>query len=258
MSLEQFTVKENKIKPYKFPDLVIEKHDEFYIVRDDLLEGGSKRRFIDRLIRESIEDGVEEFVYGGCPANGYAQLSLTLQTKQYNKKSIFFMAKRSMDNLHPYQKQALEYGADIRWVSNGMLSVTLSRAKKYHLENPNKRKLLPLGLEDQRVINDIKELAKTIDLDISEIWYVGSSGTLTRGLQSAFPHLDVNVVSVGHKMSEREIGRAKLYKSKYKFTDEVKENERPPFPSVLTYDAKAWSVMKEYAKPNALFWNVGK
>ena len=103
MSLEQFTVKENKIKPYKFPDLVIEKHDEFYIVRDDLLEGGSKRRFIDRLIRESIEDGVEEFVYGGCPANGYAQLSLTLQTKQYNKKSIFFMAKRSMDNLHPYQ-----------------------------------------------------------------------------------------------------------------------------------------------------------
>ena len=258
MSLEQFTVKENKIKPYKYPDLDIEKHDEYYIVRDDILEGGSKRRFIDRLIRESIEDGVEELVYGGCPANGYAQLSLTLQTKQYNKKSIFFMAKRSMDNLHPYQKQALEYGADIRWVSNGMLSVTLSRAKKYHLENPNKRKLLPLGLEDPRVINDIKELAKTIDLDISEIWSVGSSGTLTRGLQSAFPYLDVNVVSVGHKMSEREIGRAKLYKSKYKFTDEVKENERPPFPSVLTYDAKAWSVMKEYAKPNALFWNVGK
>ena len=32
MRLEQFTVKENKIKPYKFPDLVIEKHDEFYIV----------------------------------------------------------------------------------------------------------------------------------------------------------------------------------------------------------------------------------
>ena len=83
MSLEQFTVKENKIKPYKFPDLVIEKHDEFYIVRDDLLEGGSKRRFIDRLIRESIEDGVEEFVYGGCPAKGYAQLSLTLQTKHF-------------------------------------------------------------------------------------------------------------------------------------------------------------------------------
>ena len=258
MSLEQFFTRENKIEPYQFPKLVIEKYDGFYVVRDDLLEGGSKRRFIDRMIRESIEDGVEEFVYGGCPANGYAQLSLTLQTKQYNKKSVFFMAKRSMDNLHPYQKQALEYGADIKWVPNGMLSVTLSRAKKYHLESPNKRKLLPLGLEEQRVLDDIKELAKTIELDISEIWSVGSSGTLTRGLQSAFPNLDVHLVSVGHKMSEREIGRAKLYKSKYKFTDEVKEEDKPPFPSVPTYDAKAWSVMKEHAKPNALFWNVGK
>ena len=258
MSLEQFFERENTITPYQFPDLVIEKHDDFYVVRDDLLEGGSKRRFIDRMIRESIQDGIEEFVYGGCPANGYAQLSLTLQTKQYNKKSVFFMAKRSMDNLHPYQKQALDYGADIRWVPNGMLSVTLSRAKNYHLENPNKRKLLPLGLEEPRVLDDIKSLTKTINLDISEIWSVGSSGTLTRGLQNAFPNHDVHVVSVGHKMSDREIGRAKLYKSKYKFTDEVKEEEKPPFPSVPTYDAKAWSVMKQYAKPNALFWNVGK
>ena len=168
------------------------------------------------------------------------------------------MAKRSMDNLHPYQKQAIDYGADIRWVSNGMLSVTLSRAKNYHLENPNKRKLLPLGLEEPRVLDDIEQLAKTIDLDISEVWSVGSSGTLTRGLQRAFPKLNVHVVSVGHKMSDNEIGRAKLYRSKYKFTNEVIEEERPPFPSVLTYDAKAWSVMKEHAKPNALFWNVGK
>ena len=50
----------------------------FMLSEIDLLEG-YKRRFIDRIIRESIEDGVEEFVYGGCPANGYAQLSLTLQ-----------------------------------------------------------------------------------------------------------------------------------------------------------------------------------
>ena len=39
---------------------------------------------------------------------------------------------------------------------------------------------------------------------------------------------------------------------------EVKEEDKPPFPSVPTYDAKAWSVMKKYAKKGALFWNVGK
>ena len=74
------------MKPFEFPKLVIEQHEGFHVVRDDLLEGGSKRRFVDRLIREEIEKGAEEFVYGGCPANGYAQLSLTLQAKVYEKK----------------------------------------------------------------------------------------------------------------------------------------------------------------------------
>ncbi|MGA1048244.1 MAG: hypothetical protein ACO3UU_09550, partial [Minisyncoccia bacterium] len=196
------------------------------------------------------------------PANGYAQLSLTLQAKAYNKKAIFFMAQRSLDNLHPYQQQALDYGADIRWVPNGMLQVTKARAREYFYEDPKKRRLLPLGLEEPRVLEDIATLAKTIEIDynieISEIWSVGSSGTLTRGLQMAFPEKDVHVVSVGHTMKQHEVGRAKLYKSKYKFTQEVKGEDKPPFPSVPTYDAKGWSVMKEFGKKGALFWNVGK
>ena len=32
----------------------------------------------------------------------------------------------------------------------------------------------------------------------------------------------------------------------------------PPFPCVPTYDAKAWKIMREQAKPGSLFWNVGK
>ena len=250
------------MKPYEFPKLVIENHEGFHIVRDDLLEGGSKRRFVDRLIREEIAEGAEEFVYGGCPANGYAQLSLTLQAKAYDKKAVFFMAQRSLDNLHPYQQQALDYGADIRWIPNGMLQVTKARAREYYYKDPKKRRLLPLGLEEPRVLEDIATLAKTIEIDynieISEIWSVGSSGTLTRGLQMAFPNKDVHVVSVGHTMKQHEVGRAKLYRSKYKFTQEVKGDDVPPFPSVPTYDAKAWTVMKKYAKKGALFWNVGK
>ena len=87
---------------------------------------------------------------------------------------------------------------------------------------------------------------------------VGSSGTLTRGLQMAFPDKDVHVVSVGHTMAQYEVGRAILHKSHLKFTQEVKEEDMPPFPSVPTYDAKAWKIMREQAKPGSLFWNVGK
>ncbi len=251
-----------KLEPYSFPKVVIEKHEDIYVVREDLLEGGSKRRFIDRYVREEIEKGAEEFVFGGAPATGYAPMSLTLQAKHYGADATFFMAKRSLDNLHEYQKKALEYGANIQWVNMGMLNVTLSRAKKYYEEDTFKRRNFPLGLEDERVIEDIETLAREIKEEwkdkFSEIWTVGSSGTLSRGLQKAFPELEVHVISVGHKMSEREIGRAKFYKSPYKFDKPIKPIEAPPFPSAPTYDAKAWPFLKEFAKPNALFWNVGK
>ena len=251
-----------KLEPYSFPKVVIEKHEDIYVVREDLLEGGSKRRFIDRYVREEIEKGAEEFVFGGAPATGYAPMSLTLQAKHYGADATFFMAKRSLDNLHEYQKKALEYGANIQWVNMGMLNVTLSRAKKYYEEDTFKRRNFPLGLEDERVIEDIETLAREIKEEwkdkFSEIWTVGSSGTLSRGLQKAFPELEVHVISVGHKMTEREIGRAKFYKSPYKFDKPIKPIEAPPFPSAPTYDAKAWPFLKEFAKPNAMFWNVGK
>ena len=97
------------------------------------------------------------------------------------QRSKFEGEKRSLDNLHPYQKQALEYGADIRWVPNGMLQVTKARAREYFYEDPKRRRLLPLGLEEKRVFEDIRDLARNIEKDyninISEVWSVGSSGT---------------------------------------------------------------------------------
>jgi hypothetical protein len=54
------------------------------------------------------------------------------------------------------------------------------------------------------------------------------------------------------------MGRAECFRSKYKFQQECKKDERPPFPSSLTYDSKAWTFIKEHATEGALFWNVGK
>ena len=63
------------MKPYEFPKLVIEEHEGFHIVRDDLLEGGSKRRFVDRLIREEIKDDL---------------ISLFFFNSNLNSSEIFF------------------------------------------------------------------------------------------------------------------------------------------------------------------------
>ena len=240
-----------------WPDPVIQDYDGIKVVRDDLLTAGSKVRFIDYYIK-TLPEEVKEVVFGECPATGYAQISLPVVCNRYNRKAILFMAERSLNNLHPFQIMGLQKGAYYQWVPSGMLTVTKKRARDYVAENPKERIGLPLGLEHPTVLGSIIKVArKCIDFEPSEIWTVGSSGTLNRGLQMAFPDIPVNVVQVGHTMNEREIGRAIYWKSPYKFDKDIKPMEAPPFPSVPSYDAKAWPFIKEYGKQNALFWNVG-
>jgi len=233
-----------------FPAPVVEEHDGFMIVRDDLLEGGSKMRFADYLIKSQTE--IDEWVYGSSPATGYAQISLSCLCRKYGKKAIIFMADRAKDNLHEYQLRAIDNGAIMNWVPNGMLSVTEKRARDYVEQNPNNRRLLPIGFDHPSVIASVNRVARSIDIAPREVWTVGSSGTLTRGLQQAWPDASFHCVTVGHK---GDYGRAKVYRCEIPFNKETKV--KPPFPSAPTYDAKVWEFMKQHASPEALFWNVG-
>lgn len=246
-----------------YPSPVLEVHDGITIVRDDLLEYGTKIRGIDYLIgHDPANKNVKEWVFGSCPATGYAQISLPHVCGKYGKKAVLFMAKRSMDKLHDYQKRGLDLGTIYHWVDNGMLPVTQKRARDYVEENPEERRVLPLGLEHPSVIGSFIKVARSLSINPKEVWTVGSSGTLNRSLQLAWPCARIHVVSVGHSMSEREIGRAIFHKSSYKFDKPVKKEEAPPFPSAPTYDAKGWKPMMDYYKENeksneVLFWNVG-
>ena len=237
------------------PKPVIVDYDGIHVVRDDLLGGGSKRRFADYLIRTLPHN---EIVYGGCPATGYAQISLPSLTNKYNKKTVLFMAKRSMDNLTIYQKRGIEIGAIYNWIPDGMLTVTKCRAREYVEKDPENRFLMSMGLAHHTVEDSIVKVCREgIDIEPTEIWSVGSSGTLTRGLQKAYPDIDVHVVQVGHKMKKEEYGRAILHIADMNFTKGPKKEDMPPFPSVENYDAKGWQFVKKYAKKGALFWNVG-
>jgi len=233
----------------------------FTIVRDDLLGVGTKVRGLDFLIGHAYPN-IKEWVFGSCPSVGYAQISLPAVCAKYGKKAVLFMAKRNMENLHPYQKRGIELGVDFRWVENGMLPVTQKRARDYVAENPEERMLLPIGLEHDLVKYCFTKVAKDVNFKPDHFWTVGSSGTLNRSLQAAWPDAKAFVVSVGHSMKPHEIGNATMIKSPYKFDQKVNAYDTPPFPSSPWYDAKAWSVMHNYysnhlTPRNVLFWNVG-
>ena len=243
--------------PYPEPELI--HFGDIKVVRDDLLEAGSKVRFLDLLIQTTDCD---EWVFGGANKIGWGPTSLAYLCKKYGKKCTTFWAKRNKPTMQ--QQMYLDYGGKIEWVNMGMLSVTKSRAKKYYEQDTKNRILLPLGLEHDLVkgcaIKIMRNLSETHNLHPDSVWSVGSSGTLNRSLQMAFPNAEANVVQIGHKMTEKEIGRAKLYTTDYKFDKPVKEDEKPPFPSAPEYDAKGWKIMNENRDKSKcnLFWNVAR
>ncbi len=233
------------------PNPVIIEHDGFLIVRDDLLRYGAKIRGLDYFVKTLSQT---EIVFGSCPATGFAQVSLPYVCNQYNKKTVLFMADRNIANRHPNQVTALELGAEIHWVPNGMLTVTEKRAKDYTLANQKERILLPIGLENDIILASLIKVARNLPIVPTSFWTVGSSGTFNRALQMAWPLAAANIVSVGHVMSDREVGRANYYKSPYRFDQPTKNP--PPYPSVAEYDAKVWDFVEKYAEKGSLVWNI--
>lgn len=256
------------------PAPIVATHEGFVVVQDELLTTpmpsgtvdraiynvpvGTKVRSIDYLIGHAPwTRNIEEWVFGSCPATGYAQISLPVVCKRYGKKAVMFMADRKVENRHEYQRRGEALGTVYHWVPNGMLTVTQKRAHDYVAESPDTRELLPLGLEHPTVIASMIKIARDLEVNPTEVWTVGSSGTLNRALQIAWPNAEVHVVSVGHKMTNRDIGRAIYHRCEIPFDKPVKKEDAPPFASAPTYDAKCWKFMRELASPGALFWNVG-
>ena len=65
------------------PKPIIKEHDGIKVVRDDLLNGWTKRRAFTIYVKSKPE--MDEFVYSS-PRQGYAQLSLAYACKDLGKK----------------------------------------------------------------------------------------------------------------------------------------------------------------------------
>ena len=232
------------------PKLIIKEYDGIKVVRDDLLDGGTKRRAFTVYVKSKPE--IDEFVYAS-PRQGYAQLSLAYACRDLGKKCTVTVPQGERYWL---TNKAVEVGANIIEVPMGYLTNIQAKAKKYCFNNG--AHLIPFGGDHPVIIEAMTQTALSLDINPTEVWTVMSSGVLSRGLQAAWPNAKVYGVRIGHNTTRIEQGRAETFKSDYKFHQECKEPERPPFPSSLTYDSKAWMFIKEHATKGSLFWNVGK
>lgn len=220
---------------------VLEHHEGVAVIRDDLLPGGTKSRFLLPYLKTLEAD---EIVYAG-PAQGGAQVALAITAYQAGKQATLFVPARKERTT--YTGLAELYGARIIEVAPGHLSVLKARARGYC--NQRGAHLLPFGLDLPEAIDGIAEAAKSIDFAPREVWCAAGSGVLAKALAKAWPEARICAVEVGKEAP----GAA--YAASVPFS--TKSRTRPPFPSNPYYDAKAWDKCQKYkGTDGVLFWNV--
>ena len=123
--------------------IIIEKYENqngIYVLRDDLLPGGTKSILLDSIIKRGapssdpqLQGGetppfVNEFVYAS-PCYGGFQIALSIFCKNNNKKATIFCAQRKIR--HPNTEICIQNGANVIEVPYGYLSVVEKRAREY-------------------------------------------------------------------------------------------------------------------------------
>jgi len=224
-----------------FPDPVIETYNDIQVVREDLLEVGTKARAGEALIAKCKSDTI---VYVQ-PRFGYAGISLTKLCKKYGKKLVLFMP--SSKEISEHQAYCIEHGCEYHFYRIAAMPNLNLIAKKW--AEKNNAFFIPLGLKHPLVTAMLIKTALKIE-EPKSFWTAFSTGVLNRALQIAWPNAIANGLAVARNIHDGEKGRANVVSHNQIFAQNSKI--LPPFPSALNYDAKVW----QYLKPGDLFWNV--
>tara|TARA_E500000331_G_scaffold57142_3_gene51334 strand:+ start:1970 stop:2695 length:726 start_codon:yes stop_codon:yes gene_type:complete len=232
------------------PKPIIEEHNRFLVVRDDLVPGGSKMRFLPYLVKDA-----KEVVFGG-PFCGGAPYALSVWGGRTKTKVTLFYAKRK--ELHIRQKKALKNGATIYQVPYGYMSNVQSKAKKYAKDKG--ALFLPLGFDVSEASNPFihqMKLVRSMVGKVDQVWAATGSGMLARCLGKAFDPIPVHGVVVGlASRNEKQTYSPNVTLHKYPKDFSWSCGYKAPFPSCGNYDLKAWEMCQKLSKGKTLFWNV--
>ncbi len=224
-------------------------------MRDDLLEGGTKLRFLPFLTQ-----GAEEIVYG-TPFCGGAQLALSVLGRESGQRVTLFTAQRKI--LHPRQQAAKKNGANLIQVSYGYMTNVQAKARAY--AERNDALFLPLGFDVSAATEPFLEAIRRVRKqtgDPDEVWCATGSGMLAKALAIGFPNSAIIAVGVG--LQSRHLTQGLLWPRnafirEAKLPFEKEEKDRAPFPSDGNYDRKAWVLCAERSRTSRkrlLMWNV--
>jgi len=246
------------------------KNGNIKVVRDDLLNGGTKSRAavpflkymsrLDPVTNLFLGNSINEFVYAS-PFCGYAQVALALSAAECGFKSTIFVEK------DPYTSKISELSQTIINHSNIILCDSLTEAEvlaENYSKTFNKKVFkIPLGFNDpafrwflkDNLRNDIKKL------NTKRFWLPVGSGTLASIFREILPK-KVKLACINVRVLPDTDSRLEYVKSisdLYISTPEKFHEPRliaPPIPSNKFYDSKLWQHIYEFANNGDVWWNV--
>ncbi len=242
------------------------KNGTGFVVRDDLLEGGTKQRAIVPYLANLEHEGFKEFVYAS-PFAGFAQVALASALKYLDVQATVFCEPNNETKKHRFSQLAEKMGAKVILCKD--LADAESQAKDYAQESPLRFKL-PLGFDDDRYRNELSKSVGSLwnkvgnQIAPKNLWLPVGSGTLAQVFRKVVDTevtlqcVDVHVL----KPEDERISRLRRLKNVIyrgavlKFHEEC--DTSCPVPSNAHYDSKVYEVFAREADDGDVWWNVAR
>lgn len=222
---------------------ILEKHDRFWVVRDDLIPGGTKQIVLRNMLPELEET---HFVYTAS-VYGKGGPALAFACAELGYKCTLFIAKSTFK---PDWIEAVKaIGTRLIWTDAIPVTEIEPMAWQYALQND--AFCLPLGFSSEQFHTHLIAYAQKLPFQPKEIWCPVVSGTMAHALESAFPDAVLNGVAVVKNHDYRGFGQ--IHSAPEKFTRGAAIP--PPYPSWPYSDAKIWRFAKKHGIDEAVIWN---
>ena len=211
-----------------------------FILRDDMVAGGTKRRALDLMLADIHAPRV---AYAGTTM-GHGALALALAARDNGKQPHIFIATDDID--HPILQKIQDAGALLHLEEPQPITDLYAIAKTW--QSANNAYLFEPGFASEPFQAALCKALSTLDTaPYSEIWTCAVSGTFANALKKSFPDKRFKIVSV-----------AKSTPGDYTAPEKYHQAARikPPYPSCSHTDAKIWQFATEHGLPNALIWNI--
>lgn len=236
--------------------------DNVTVIRDDLVCGGTKSRYLVRVLPKRYS----QYLYISSWWGG-AQIALAVAVQELNRKfptsrqrSAIIVIFKPEGELSAHARIAQELGATLIQIPTQNWQDLVDVAETYVTDHPNTY-LVPNGIDTPETHQEIAKLGSAIRQKLGqfdEVWSVAGSGALTRGLQASGLGKKFFAVAVTGGMPD--VGKAVGILHSQSFDQRVDQVDHPPFSSASHYDAKgwkyAWDSAQDHPDRRILFWNV--